>query len=434
MYRSFEIQQTAGCLRLINWSLFVASGSIVRDQKSKSAAVFVTYNLSSEAIVTIEALNKCDNLDIVVVDNCSSEEHREKLLDKCKNFKNVSLLRLNENFGGAGGYAIGFEYILSKNYYFVLVTEDDARLKRQSDAQEILKYSSNDKVTSIWFTNNSSSSFNFHWTVYPARLLVKAGVPDPRYFMRSDDFEFGMRVRSAKKSLGITDLVLNDIEYFHPIVKENKTVWMEYFSSRNSLESYVRHGLIINLILEPVKKIPYAIFKILKNFDYTSFIIFLYALMDFVLGNMGLTVNRNRMLKFKKYKGKYPEAELNCLSLSEFDEKYSSRNFILLGSSLTKIMPKLSKVNVTGYLRILSLDGCVIAGYYSPLLPVAYLFKKIIVISNISLHGETVSFFVLKGLNFQNAIRSMLALVTSLFFLLIISPVIVLKYLLRTKR
>ncbi len=428
MFDEFEITQNGCHLRLENWRTFLTQKSLIREQKAKNSAIFVTYNLSDDALITIDALSQCDELDIVVVDNCSSKLHSDKLLAKCCAFQNISLLILSENLGGAGGYAVGLEYILSRNYDLVLITEDDAQLRCQSDVIKILKHSSRDVITSIWFSNNSSTSFNFHWMVYPVRLLKEVGVPDPRYFMRSDDFEFGMRVKAAKNKLLIKDLILRDIEYIHPIVKENKTVWMEYFSTRNSMESYVRHRLIYNLILEPLKKIPYSIFKILKNFDASSAFIFFFALTDFVFSNFSLDINRRRILDYRNISNVYPCIELHNMSLSEFNGKYSEGNNVLLGSSLKKIMPKLNGFTKGWSSDIFRYDTCILAGYFSPMLPLAYLFRKIIVIANLPPYEETVSFYILEGSGLKNRLIILLALILSFFLFLFVLPIILLKY------
>ena len=52
-------------------------------------------------------------LDIVIVDNNSSDNTPQFIQEK---YKNVKLLRMLENLGFAGGNNVGFEYIVQENY------------------------------------------------------------------------------------------------------------------------------------------------------------------------------------------------------------------------------------------------------------------------------------------------------------------------------
>lgn len=431
MHKEFNVEFLENTLRFKNWKEYIASNSICRPQKSKNVAVFVTYNLSNSALTTIECLSKADDLDIVVIDNNSTEVHKKNLVTRCENCENISLLLVDDNIGGAGGYAIGLEYILLKNYDYVLITEDDAELSPNTLVQYILENVNHERMTKIWFENNASSSFNFHWMVYPIKILREVGVPDPRYFMRSDDFEFGMRVKKVAKKLKINEVILKDYKYFHPIIKENKTVWMEYFSTRNSLESYSRNNLFFMYLMEPLKKIPYSIFKLMKLRDSSSLKIFFIALFDYILGRMSYEVNNSRKKMFISYKSFYPEMNYKNQTMQEFYGSNSSNEILLLGSSLKNVMVELPSVKSVGIKNSFKFDTCVLAGYFSPMLPVAYLFKKIIVIANVSTDNKSFSYFEINGHGFVNSVIFVLTLILSIFATLLTMPPLIIKYFLK---
>ena len=61
-------------------------------------------------------------LDIVIVDNNSSDNTPQFIQEK---YKNVKLLRMLENLGFAGGNNVGFEYIVQENYEYVYLLNQD---------------------------------------------------------------------------------------------------------------------------------------------------------------------------------------------------------------------------------------------------------------------------------------------------------------------
>lgn len=91
------------------------------------AAVVVTHNrpqLLEEALRALFAQTRALQF-IVVVDNASSPETAQVL----QGFENVDVLRLEENVGGAGGFAAGVERALMHGADWMLLLDDDAIAK-----------------------------------------------------------------------------------------------------------------------------------------------------------------------------------------------------------------------------------------------------------------------------------------------------------------
>ena len=75
-------------------------------------AITVTFNSSHYVIRALEALKvqkrKVDF--IIVVDNNSKQDEKEKVQNYIQNLSNTILLSLEENKGGAGGFEAGMKY------------------------------------------------------------------------------------------------------------------------------------------------------------------------------------------------------------------------------------------------------------------------------------------------------------------------------------
>ncbi|WP_175951531.1 glycosyltransferase [Burkholderia sp. BCC0405] len=90
----------------------------------KIAAVVVTHNRPALLIDAIDALREQTRVidALIVVDNASGDETVEVL----KRVQGVDVLRLDENVGGAGGFAAGVQRALDVGADWILLLDDDA--------------------------------------------------------------------------------------------------------------------------------------------------------------------------------------------------------------------------------------------------------------------------------------------------------------------
>ena len=98
----------------------------------KTTAVIVTYSnrfhLLSQAIESI--LNECVE-NIIVVDNCSIKESKDKLQSLELELKNkLKVIYLDKNYGSAGGFKRGLEEAYKSDCDFIWLFDDDNVAKK----------------------------------------------------------------------------------------------------------------------------------------------------------------------------------------------------------------------------------------------------------------------------------------------------------------
>ena len=227
--------------------------------------------------------------DIVIVHNQASEHQaleNESFLSTLKH--HVVYVPLKENLGGAGGYNFAVNYSIKHGYQKIILTEDDAFPLTRNIISTLIACSpkNNNAEVKAVFVNNNTSSFAFHYTLYPRKLLAKSGPPLAYYFMRNDDLEFSLRVDRAKKSLSYSTIVVPFAQYYHPIFKSTANPWPLYFSIRNTNRTSLLHSDLVMSIksllaccmigvgysvftnkISPIKLLVWGIFDFLLPFN-----------------------------------------------------------------------------------------------------------------------------------------------------------------------
>ena len=192
----------------------------------KTVAVVVTYNRKEMLKECIEELIKNKNLDILIVDNASTDgtydEIKSYLSDK------VDYINTGSNLGGAGGFNFGIRQILDKNYDYCWVMDDDTIVKKDSlnamiEAADRVK----DKFSfmssvALWTDNNlclmniqgvSSNAIQNYKSLTNSLLKIdyasfvscfinikyikKVGLPIKEFFIYGDDMEYTMRLNTV---------------------------------------------------------------------------------------------------------------------------------------------------------------------------------------------------------------------------------------------
>jgi len=197
------------------------------------AAVIVTYNrLAKLRLVVSSVLSQSRPVDlIVIVDNNSTDDTAAYLEDLAAKHRQVKVLALPENTGGAGGFSAGMEYAHSLGADFVWVMDDDgypepealrtlekgideASKALDSDvpfACSVVKFidgticeMNNPVPTWDWgrliALGQSSvlvSSCSFVSVLIPRWVLETHGLPYAEYFIWYDDAEYTRRITSV---------------------------------------------------------------------------------------------------------------------------------------------------------------------------------------------------------------------------------------------
>jgi GT2 family glycosyltransferase len=191
-------------------------------QQGSVCAVVVTFNRKAMLRTCLESLLRQERpLDrIVIVDNASSDGTPELLAAE---FPDLTLVRLDSNTGGAGGFNAGMRWAYDQGFEWLWLMDDDVEMepgalrvmlehsvfgdfihsrKMMADGPHVWE--------SVWsassctpLTLNKDVSFangqpwirvpygNFEGPLIHRGVVDKVGLPDARYFIGGDDTIYG---------------------------------------------------------------------------------------------------------------------------------------------------------------------------------------------------------------------------------------------------
>ena len=204
----------------------------------KVAAVVVTYNRKKLLLENIECLlhQSYDNLDIIIIDNCSSDGTEEALSCYIRD-KKIRYHNTCENLGGAGGFHCGIRIACELGYEYVWVMDDDC-MPTENALEEFMKSDSelngqygflSSKV--LWtdgnvcqmnlqrrtMTKNVTYFSQKRITVvmasfvslfFKSSTVYELGLPIKEFFIWTDDWEFTRRISRKYLSYVVTDSVV----------------------------------------------------------------------------------------------------------------------------------------------------------------------------------------------------------------------------------
>lgn len=205
----------------------------------KVAAVVVTYNRKALLLENIESLlhqTVPDLLDIVIVDNASTDGTREAL-EKYINEEKIIYKNTGANLGGAGGFQYGIRYAAENNYEYVWVMDDDCM--PTSTALEsflIVDKKLNSKYgflsSKVLWKDKSICTMNvqretmfknvkdfkselvdvcmasFVSLFIPVRIVKEVGLPIKEFFIWTDDWEYTRRISLKYKCYLVNNSVV----------------------------------------------------------------------------------------------------------------------------------------------------------------------------------------------------------------------------------
>lgn len=258
--------------------------------------ILLNFNNWQDTLDCIDSLKKSDVEDqnILVVENCSSDESFERLSNE---FPCVKILKMQKNLGFTGGNNIGIKYALENGFEYAIVLNNDTIIESKESLKILIQEMDNNpdvtlstgrifyypKKDIIWYDggkliksramaihinyrkdknqiklNNENREIDFISGCYMCiRLkdIPKLGYMDEKIFIYLDDVEYSARaVRNNLKLRYIPQAVI-----YHKARGEDKlTPRMAYYSIRN-------RRLIINLHFGLVSKIYFEIVIIIKR-------------------------------------------------------------------------------------------------------------------------------------------------------------------------
>lgn len=241
--------------------------------KNSVVAITVTYNRSNTLERTIKSLinQSYEELNnIIIVDNNSNDENKEKIKKIQKLDNRIEVLYLNENLGGAGGFSYGMEYVknnIKAEWYWIM--DDDAYPTKEC-LKNLIKKSSLDNVgflaPMIWGVGKNEYQLYHHkklsksmimdkkcfssidevpeyseveanafvGPLINASIIKEVGIVDPDLFIYGDDTEYTYRITRRFKGYLIKDAIIEHEDIFAPDnIIEKSSWWKQYYKYRN---------------------------------------------------------------------------------------------------------------------------------------------------------------------------------------------------------
>ena len=372
-------------------------------------------NIESLKLILCEA-EKYD-LDIVVIDNCSNDGTIQWLIEDYKN--KINLIFLEKNIGGAGGFAVGQEYVLQKDYTYCIISEDAAIPSTPNIFNEMLINKKNNEIIQTKYIGLPGQLFTLHFALYPTIIFKKAGVINSKLFFRYDDYEYGLRLNKAALENSINARTI-DQYYSHPFLKKGYRIMPIYFSVRNGMLVFSSLGKMIQVFKLFLSNLFFSITEAIKNFNFELLKLLFRAFIDFLYFKES---NNQEVLK------KYIKSEISPNFQITY-EKLTFEEFINLYNSY-KIKTHLLK-NISPFDTMLRHNKnnrvAILGKFSSPSSIWSNIYKESIFIEEIDLTSKFVHFFKYENNNlFYGRIIIFFALLAFLFLSFLFIPLILVR-------
>lgn len=339
-------------------------------KKSDTCILLLTFN-QKEILVNNLGYYLNQNCDVLIVDNNSNDGTFEFLSDNFQ--ENFNVISLNRNLGGAGGFATGLEYIIQREYKFVIITEEDAIPLDEDLIQGLLENKAENRIVRTIYSEINNKSLAFHFSLYDVDLIKLCGVVNLNYFFRNDDWEFYSRIITISKFYNkkISEIVINK-RYSHPIRKVGFNFANTYFDIRNSLRSYslfpVKNSFSdINKVI--ISSLLNSTHRFLSSGDLSFIKIVYFSIFDFLRNEYTEKANNNLLLNSYKYKVKVHDR------IDYMDTDFFSKNFYINNNLLTLINDFPVNTFVNKIVNIIKFKQVVSGKYIGPTRILSSMFK-----------------------------------------------------------
>lgn len=246
------------------------------DEISYSVLV-VTYNRLSKLKKCVECIKaqtfRADQ--VIIVNNNSNDGTREYLDETGQSDERFQIVHMEENLGGAGGFAKGVEEFVRGNTQWLIMIDDDAMIRpdyaantadriRKDGSQEYSAYAGTvyengrialnhrrvlagriinreQPVDADQYTRDSfpCDQATFCGLVINRRIVEKIGLPRDDFFIWNDDAEYCMRIKTVG-NITVVPASIIDHECDNPEGVNNIAVFgrfkeKEYYGVRNRI-------------------------------------------------------------------------------------------------------------------------------------------------------------------------------------------------------
>ncbi len=198
-------------------------------------AVVLTHNARTalERCVAAIAAQEPRPGAILVVDNAS----REPVADLADTVEGLTVIRLDENLGPAGGYAAALDAFVASRYEYAWVMDDDCAPEVHAlDAE--LRIASPDTLVLATVRSSETSDpvqgFGWWGALIPRAVVQRVGVPNAELFWWTEDTEYlQWRIPNAGCSVRFTDEPVISVN--HGRDDASKPAWKYYYEARNQV-------------------------------------------------------------------------------------------------------------------------------------------------------------------------------------------------------
>lgn len=333
--------------RFDNWKEYINNENIL-DKKNDTIVVILAFN-QVEMVKNISKFYEKQKIDVLFVDNNSNDGTYDFLI---KNYSDkFNIIKTKENLGGAGGFAIGQEWVIDKNYDYCILTEEDALPMDEDIIEELVKNRDKNTRVRAKFYELDQPSFSLHFNLYPVWLFKKIGVMNKELFFRADDWEFEQRLQKFLKTQYDFKTIDIDKRYSHPLIKKGFGMMANYFATRNGLivySQFPKKNRLFDISRVVIKDLWNGFFNLFNDKKITSLIQFKDGVIDALNLNFPY---KEKIEKFKTYKLEPNNYEYKELSIDEFIGQYKSfklKSELLLSSIIKDKFGKSSDNIISG--------------------------------------------------------------------------------------
>jgi hypothetical protein len=279
--------------------------------KSKFLIILLNYNNWEDTLDCISSLKNCniDDSNILVIENCSSDESLEKLIT---NVPGVKIIRSEKNLGFTGGNNLGIKYACENKFDYAIVLNNDTIVEDKNAIEMLInEMDKNPDVTlgtgriyyyqqkdMIWYDGGKlikwrgmAIHYNYSKSVNVVKLkddlkeidfisgcfmcirlsdITKLGYMDENFFIYLDDIEYS--ARAVRKNLKLS--YFPEVVIYHKARGEGiQTNRMVYYSIRNRrLLIKLHFGIIAKIYFEVVLVIKRVVWFLTGNKFYSILI------------------------------------------------------------------------------------------------------------------------------------------------------------------
>jgi len=271
--------------------------------------IILNWNRCEELEKTINLIQNqtYQNVEIIVVDNASTDGSLDMLK---KNFKNIKLICLSSNLGCEEGFNVG---IVNSSGNYILFLDNDASIENEGIEKALVEFKNNKKlgVLDIRVFNTFNNKIINEPKVWPIKnnftacvvfikseVFKKIGLRPSEYFIYTSEADISLRVIDAGYEIAHTT---NIVGHHRESPKKRLSSNFFYYYTRNSIWLIWKHYPILPALQETLFLIIINFIRSIINLSFYSFIKGLFE---------GFLLIYKNAIKKRKVLSKWHEARL----------------------------------------------------------------------------------------------------------------------------